>query len=145
MADKRSDDEWKRLFAQIVAEVAAEVLIEVGPPIAEEAGRQGRRFAERLRERTQAASEKVNKRLRALRWPSRSGDEGRELFTGSATSLDDFCEQLNKRLDTIEAKVDELRQGARPSGPSRESGPSRAWWSRAWRAWWPSSGESGPR
>ena len=145
MADKRSDDEWKRLFAQIVAEVAAEVLIEVGPPIAEEAGRQGRRFAERLRERTQAASEKVNKRLRALRWPSRSGDEGGELFTGSATSLDDFCEQLNKRLDTIEAKVDELRQGARPSGPSRESGPSRAWWSRAWRAWWPSSGESGPR
>ena len=121
MVDKRSDDEWKRLFAQmvteVVTEVVKEVLIEVTPPIAEEAGRQGRRFAERLRERTQAASErtqaaseKVSKRLRALRWPSRSGDEGGELFTGSATSLDDFCEQLNKRLDTIEAKVDELRQ-----------------------------------
>ena len=76
MADKRSDDESKRLFAQIVAEVVAQVLIEVGPPIAEGAGRQGRRFAERLRERTQAASVKVSKRLRALRWPSRSGDEG---------------------------------------------------------------------
>ena len=84
--------------------------LDVCEAAAEEAGRQGRRFAERLRERTQAASEKVNKRLRALRWPSRSGDEGGELFTGSATSLDDFCEQLNKRLDTIEAKVDELRQ-----------------------------------
>ena len=113
MADKRSDDEWnkaRRLFVQIVAEAVAQVLIEVGPPIAEGAGRQGRRFAERLRERTQVASVKVSKRLRALRWPSRSGDEAAlELFTGSATSLDDFCEQLNKRLDTIEAKVDELR------------------------------------
>ena len=113
MADKRSADEWnktRRLFAVIVAEAVAQVLIEVGPPIAEGAGRQGRRFAEKLRESSKVASVKVSKRLRALRWPSRSGDEAGEEFTRSATSLDDFCEQLNKRLDTIEAKVDELRQ-----------------------------------
>ena len=117
MANKRRDDEWKELLAGIVAAVVTEVLIEVGPTIVEEAGHQGRGFAERLRERrrnmtkaAQAAGVSVSKRLQALPWPSRGGNEGGEAVADPGTSLDDLLEQLNKRLDTIEAKVDELRQ-----------------------------------
>lgn len=117
MADERRDDEWKKQLAAIAAAAATEVLIEVGPIIVEEAGHQGQRFADRLRARrrdmakaAQAAGVSVSKRLQALPWPSRSGDEGGEAVAEPVTSLDDLLEQLNKRLDTIEAKVDELRQ-----------------------------------
>ena len=117
MADKRRDDELKKLLEEIAVAVATEVLIEVGPIVVEEAGHQGQRFADRLRERrrdmakaAQAAGVRVSKRLQALPWPSRGGNEGGESVADPATSLDDLREQLNKRLDTIEAKVDELRQ-----------------------------------
>ena len=125
MPDKRRDDELKKLLADIATAVATEVLIEVGPIVVEEAGNQGRRFADRLRQRrrdmakaAQTAGVRVSRRLQALPWPSRGRNEGGEEVADTATSLHDLHEQLNKRLDTIEAKVDELRQNKTglPSG-----------------------------
>ena len=69
----------------------------------------------------QTAGVRVGKRLQALPWPSRGGDEGGETVADPATSLDDLREQLNNRLDTIEAKVDELLQNK--TGPSSDASP----------------------
>ncbi len=117
MANKRRDDEWKELLAGIVAAVVTEVLIEVGPIIVEQAGHQGRRFGDRLGDRrremakaAQAAGVRVSKGFQAVPWPFRGGTEGGEAQADPATSLEDLLEQLNKRLDVIEGKVDELRQ-----------------------------------